>query len=103
MVCDKYLIRDVRSPSRHRSSTARGERAETSSLATVGDLPNRAVAVIADQEGTVLCNGDPRRACPDVAVVNHKAGQEILIFSSRLVILQQEADYLVACSPRTVP
>jgi len=43
------------------------------------------------------------RAAPDVAVVDHKTCQEILVFARRLVVPEKDMDDLVASPPRAVP
>src|SRR5438445_8056361 len=68
-----------------------------------GDAPDRAVAVFADEERAVLGDGDADRAGPDGSIVDHEAGQKILVFAGRLATLQQYADDLVAGALGAVP
>ena len=70
-----------------------------STQTTIRDAPNRAITVLADQEGAVLPNGDADRTRPDGTVVNYEPGQKILVFPGRLTIIQQDADNLVAGQP----
>src|SRR5271165_5815505 len=76
---------------------------DNASPPAVGDSPDRAVAVLADQQRAVMRDGDPDRTTPDSAVADDEAGQEILVFTSRLPILEQDADHLVAGPLRAVP
>src|SRR5271165_2014600 len=73
------------------------------SPAVVGDAPDRAAAVFADEERAVPSNGDAHRAGPDISVADHEAGQEILVFAGRLAVVQQSTDYLVPSPLGAVP
>src|SRR5690348_6944707 len=73
------------------------------STPAVGDPPDRAVAVLADEERAVVGDRYADRAAPDAAVVDHEAGQEILVFAGRPAVLQQYPHDLVAGAPGAVP
>src|ERR1700730_6724240 len=62
----------------------------------VGDAPDRAVAIFADQERAGPGDGDADRAGPDGPVADHEAGQKILVFAGRLAVLQEYPDNFVA-------
>ena len=47
---------------------------QSPSTAVVGDAPDRAVAVFADEERAVLGDGDADRSPPDVSVADDEAG-----------------------------
>ena len=51
------------------------------------------MAVLADQERPVICDGDADWTTPDSAVADDEAGQEILVFTGRLPILDEDADH----------
>jgi hypothetical protein len=42
----------------------------------IRDASDRAVAILADQEGTVMSNGDADRAVPDLAIVDSRADND---------------------------
>src|SRR6267142_5643828 len=70
---------------------------------SMADAPDRAVAVLGDQQRAVMGDGDPDRASPDLAVIDDEAGDEILVFARRLAVLEADTNDLVAGPLRTVP
>src|SRR5882724_2847209 len=65
--------------------------------------PDGAGGVVGDEQGAVMGDGDADRAAPDLAVVDHEAGEEILVFAGRYAVLQQHADHLAAGAAGAVP
>src|SRR5262245_6928656 len=81
-------------------------RCATGSPAAIGDPPDRAVAVLADQQRAVARDRNADRAAPHAAIVDNEAGQKILVLAGRRAAPQQYANNLVAgplgAVPRTV-
>src|SRR5947209_7736340 len=50
-------------------------------LAFIGHAPDRAVAVVADQQRAVVRHRQANRPAPDGCIVEHETGQEIFVFS----------------------
>jgi hypothetical protein len=48
-------------------------------LSCIADPPNRAGAVVADQQRSIFCDGDSHRSPPDVSVCGDEACQEVFI------------------------
>src|ERR1700690_1707711 len=58
------------------------------------DAPERAVAVLGEDERAVLRLCDPDRPAPDRRVVDRKAGDEILVFAGRHAVFHDRPDDL---------
>src|SRR5215472_19037698 len=71
--------------------------------AAPGDAPDRAAAVLAYQQRAVVRDRHADRAAPDRGVVDHEAGQEILVFAGRHAVLEMDTDQLVSGPLRPVP
>src|ERR1700752_3449911 len=65
--------------------------------------PDRSVAVLRYQQRAVVRDRNPDGPAPDLAVVDDKAGDEILVFAGRRTVLEADADYLVTGPLRAVP
>src|SRR5581483_8893525 len=69
----------------------------------VGDAPDGAAAVFADEERAVLRHRDAHRPAPDRFVRDDEAGHEVLVFAGRLAVLEANPDDLVAGALAAVP
>ncbi len=69
----------------------------------IGDAPDGAARVLGDQQCPVLVDGHADRAAPDLRIVDHEAGGEILVFAGRRAVLHDHADDLVAGAFGAVP
>ena len=56
------------------------------SLPLIGHAPDRAAAVVADQQRAVMRHRDADRAAPDAPVVADEADEEILVLAGRLAV-----------------
>jgi hypothetical protein len=63
------------------------------SAATTGDTPYRAVSILADEESAIM---QADRASPNRGVGHDEAGHEVLIFTGRSPIIQEDADHFIA-------
>src|SRR5262249_43248458 len=63
--------------------------------AAIGDSPDRAVSVFAEEESAVVRHRHTDGARPNREVVHDEAGHEVLIFAGRYPVLQARADHLV--------
>src|SRR6516165_6452859 len=71
--------------------------------APIGNSPDRAVAVLADEQRAVARDRDADRPSPHRAIVDHEAGDKILVLAGGHAIAQPHADHLVAGALRSVP
>src|SRR2546423_6415740 len=71
--------------------------------AAIGDPPDRAVSILADEQRAVMRHRDADGARPNRGVVNDKAGHEVLVFATRLAVLEPHAHHFVAGALRPVP
>ena len=71
--------------------------------AAIGDTPDRAVSVLADEESAVTRHGHADGAGPNRGVIHDETGHEVLIFAGRNAVLQVYADHFVAGPFRAVP
>jgi hypothetical protein len=46
-----------------------------------GDPPHGAIAILGEQQGSVVCHRYPDRPAPDTALVGYEASHKIFIFS----------------------
>src|SRR5579883_3303591 len=70
----------------------------------VAHPPDRTRAVVGDEQRTVAGHGNADRAAPDGAVVEHEAGEEILILAAGArSTVARHADHFVAGARRLVP
>src|SRR6185369_6007846 len=65
--------------------------------------PDRAVAILRHQQGSVLRHGYAHRPPPHLRVTHHKPRDEILVLAGRLAVLHPDTDHLVAGALRAVP
>src|SRR5262249_34335999 len=65
--------------------------------------PDRAVAVLRNQQRAIARNGYADRPSPDLAIVDDKASDEILVLAGWLAVLETDADDLVTGALRPVP
>src|SRR6266480_2680205 len=71
--------------------------------ATIGDTPDRAVSVLADEKSAIVRHRHADGARPNRGVVHDEAGHKVLIFAGRNPILQAHSDHFIAGSLRAVP
>src|SRR6202044_1015194 len=70
----------------------------------VTNAPDGVRSVVGDQQRSVLSHGDADRPSPDVPVVEHKAGQEILVLTARPVCLvHRHADHFISTAYGSIP
>src|SRR6266436_3077546 len=69
----------------------------------VCDPPDRAVAVLRNEERTVMRDGEPNGPSPHLLVADDKPGDEVLIFASGHTIPKTDANDLVAGAFGPVP
>src|SRR5580704_2536026 len=69
----------------------------------VGDAPDRAVAVLGEEQRAVPSGCDAHRASPYAGIAGDEAGDEVLVFAGRHAVPQDHADQLVAGAFRAVP
>jgi hypothetical protein len=55
--------------------------------ATIGDAPDRAVSVLADEESAVMRHGYADRTSLDRGLIHNESSHEVLIFAGRLPVL----------------
>src|SRR3954451_1560638 len=72
-------------------------------LLWIGDRPDRAVCVLADEEGSVLCDGHAHRAAPNGCVVHDETGTEVVVLAGRHAVLETDTNDLVTGSFCSVP
>ena len=73
------------------------------SLSLIRHAPDRAAAVVADEQRTVRRDRDADRATPDALVVADEADQKILILAGRLAVLHHQPHDFVAGALGPVP
>src|SRR2546423_2062888 len=64
--------------------------------AAIGDAPDCAVSILADEERAVMRHGDADGAGPNRGVVDDETGHEVLVFAIRLAVLEPHAHHFVA-------
>src|ERR1035438_7514941 len=69
----------------------------------VGDVPDRAGAVVCDEDAAVFGDGDTYRAAPDLAVFRDESGQEIFVTAISMAVVHGNADDFVASAVCAVP
>src|SRR6267142_1675824 len=72
-------------------------------LASRRHPPDRAVAVLGEQQRAVFRLRHPDRPAPDRGVVDYEAGDEVFVLAGRHAILHDRTDDLVAGTRRPVP
>src|ERR1051326_8437713 len=70
-------------------------RARSLGTAAIGDAPDRAFSILADEERAVMRHGDADRARPNRGVVDDKSGHEVLVFAARRAVLEPHAHHFV--------
>src|SRR4029077_1527220 len=71
--------------------------------AGIGDAPDRAAAVLGNEQGAVAGAGHADRPSPHRTVVDDKAGDEILVFAGRRATLHDHANDFVAGALGSIP
>src|ERR1700730_4315725 len=68
----------------------------SSEFSFIGDPPDRAVAVFGDEQRAVVRHRNTDRTAPDLAVGEHEAGHEILVFAGGFAagVKQQPNDFV---------
>ena len=61
--------------------------------AGVNNAPDGIRTVITDQHRSILSHRDPHRSSPDVPIVDHESGQEILVLAAGMTGLVQGHAY----------
>src|SRR3954467_15506275 len=69
----------------------------------MGDAPDGAVAVFGDEQRAIMRDGDADRPAPHLAVIDHKAGDEVLVFAGGYSVLEANADDFVTSTLGPVP
>src|SRR5580704_11121278 len=72
-------------------------------LTGIADPPYGTAGIFRNQQCPVLVDGDADRAAPDLRIVDHEAGGEILVLARRRAVLHQDADDLVAGAFGAIP
>ena len=86
-----------------RKSPARIDDARRSARARVGHAPDHAIAVLAEQERAVGRDRHGHRATENGLVVEHEAGDEILVNAGRRAIRETQAHDLVTGALAAIP
>src|SRR6516225_9394787 len=71
--------------------------------AGIGDAPDRAAAVLGNEQGAIPVDGHTDRPAPHRTVVDDKAGGEILVFAGRHTIFHNHANNFVAGALGEIP
>ena len=69
----------------------------------VGDVPDRAGAVVCDEDAAVFRDGDTDRPPPDQAVFRHETGEEVFVTAISMAVVHGDADDFVAGAIGAVP
>src|SRR6202451_3551914 len=72
-------------------------------MTEIGNPPYGTAGIFRDQQCPVLIDGDAYRAAPDLRIVDHEAGGEILVFARRRAVPHRYADDLVAGAFGAIP
>src|SRR5580693_6228334 len=72
-------------------------------LTGIGYPPYGTAGIFRNQQCPVLVDGDADRAAPDLRIIDHEAGGEILVFARRRAVLHRHADDLVAGAFGAIP
>src|SRR3984885_5189074 len=72
-------------------------------FAGIRDSPDRAARILGDQQRAVLGYRHADGPAPDLRIVNHEAGGEIVVFAGRHAVVHDDADDLVSGALRSVP
>src|SRR5580692_5192199 len=72
-------------------------------LSRIGNPPYGTAGIFRNQQCPVLIDGHADRAAPDLRIVDHEAGGEILVFARRRTVMHRYADDLVAGAFGAIP
>src|SRR5271167_2937672 len=72
-------------------------------MADMGDAPQRAVAVLGDEQRSIVCDSYTHWTAPDAVVVHYEPSEKVVVFAGRNAVINSHANYLVACARTPVP
>ena len=72
-------------------------------LGSVCNPPDGAAGVLRDEQCAVMCYGDANGPSPHIGIIDHKPGDEILVFAGGYAVLEANADHLVTGAFGPVP
>src|ERR1700733_7797695 len=88
---------------RGRRVPAAGGSARLCGLTRIGNPPYGIAGIFGNQQCPVLVDRDANRAAPDLRIIDHEAGGEILVFAGRRAVLHRYTDDLVAGAFGAIP
>jgi len=72
-------------------------------LSGISNPPNRAAAVLGNEQGAILVHCHADRPPPDFGIVDNEGGNEIVVFAGRDSVLDDDADDLIAGALGAIP